>query len=72
VKLYDIVSLLQDLLKLNLYRGQVGTIIEEYEPNVFEIEFVTTTGKVYALESLSAEQLMLRHHASLTQDLVTA
>jgi hypothetical protein len=71
MKLYDIVALLQDLLELNLYRGQVGTIIEEYEPKVFEVEFITNTGKVYALETLSAEQLMLLHYAPLNQELVT-
>jgi hypothetical protein len=68
MKLLDVVALLEDLPEINLYRGQVGTIIEEYEPNVFEVEFVTNTGKVYALETLSAEQLMLLHHAPLSQE----
>ncbi|MBF2057621.1 MAG: DUF4926 domain-containing protein [Cyanobacterium sp. T60_A2020_053] len=71
MKLYDIVALLQDLPELNLYRGQVGTIIEEYEPDVFEVEFVTNAGKVYALETLFAEQIILLHHAPLTPDLMT-
>lgn len=72
MKLLDVIALLEDLPEINLYRGQVGTIVEEYEAGIFEIEFVTNTGKVYALETLSAEQLMLLHHAPLTPDLVTA
>ena len=39
MKLLDVVALLEDLPQLGLYRGQVGTIVEVYEPNVFEVEF---------------------------------
>ena len=66
MKLLDIVALIEDLPQLGLYRGQVGTIIEEYEPEVFEVEFSDTTGRAYAIETLSANQLMLLHHQSLT------
>ena len=66
MKLLDIVALLEDLPQLGLYRGQVGTIVEEYEPGVFEVEFSDNTGRAYAIETLSANQLMLLHHQSLT------
>ncbi len=72
MKLFDIVALLENLPELNLYRGQVGTLVEQYEPSVFEVEFISTTGKVYALETLQESQLMLLHHAPLTKELVTA
>lgn len=63
MRLLDIVALLQDLPELGLYRGNVGTIVEEYEPGVFEVEFSDTSGKAYALETLQASQLMpLYHH----------
>jgi len=65
MKLLDIVALTEDLPQLCLYRGQVGTIVEEYEPEVFEVEFSDTTGRAYAIETLSANQLMLLHHQSL-------
>ena len=52
MKLLDIVALLKNLSELNLYRGQVGTIIEEYEPGVFEVEFSDNTGRAYAIETL--------------------
>ena len=65
MKLLDVVALLEDLPKLGLYRGQVGTIVEEYEANIFEVEFSDTTGRAYAIEALNADQLMLLHHSPL-------
>jgi hypothetical protein len=65
MKLLDVVALVEDLPELNLYRGNVGTIVEEYEPNIFEIEFSDTTGKAYAVETLNASQLMILYHHPL-------
>lgn len=62
IKLLDVVTLLEDQLELGLYRGQVGTIVEEYEPGVFEVEFSDMSGRAYALETLSADHLMVLHH----------
>lgn len=62
MKLLDVVALLEDLPELGLCRGQVGTIVEVYAPDAFEIEFVDTLGHTYALETLKLEQLMLLHH----------
>ena len=62
MKLLDTVALLEDLPALKLYRGQVGTIVEEYEPDVFEVEFCDLKGRTYALETLPASQLMLLRH----------
>ena len=61
-KLFDVVALLFDLPELGLYRGQVGTVVEEYEPGVFEVEFSDTNGRAYALETLSADHLMVLYH----------
>ena len=71
MKLLDTVALLENLPELNLYRGQVGTIVEEYEPGVFEIEFSDNTGKAYAIETLTEQQLILLRHASLERGKVT-
>ncbi|MGK7872638.1 MAG: DUF4926 domain-containing protein [Xenococcaceae cyanobacterium] len=62
MKLLDVVALLADIPELNLYRGQVGTIVEEYEPNVFEVEFSDIKGHAYAIETLNSHQLMVLHH----------
>ena len=67
MKLLDTVALLKDLPTLNLYCGQVGTIVEEYEQDVFEVEFVDTKGRTYALETLEASQLMLLRYQCLSQ-----
>ena len=67
MKLLDVVALIEDLPDLGLYRGQVGTIVEEYEPEVFEVEFSDTTGRAYAIETLNSNQLMLLHHQSLIE-----
>lgn len=67
MKLLDVVALTQNLPNLNLSKGQVGTIVEVYEPTVFEVEFVDLQGKTYAVETLNAEQLMQLHYAPLPQ-----
>ena len=71
MKLLDVVALLEDLPQSKLYRGQVGTIVEIYEPNVFEVEFSDTTGRAYAMETLKAEQLILLHHQPLQTNLTS-
>lgn len=59
MKLFDIVTLIEDLPELKLYRGQVGTIVEQYDPQNFEIEFSDMKGRTYALETLKEEQLIV-------------
>ncbi len=67
MKLLDVVALTKDIPELNLFRGQVGTIIEVYEPDVFEVEFINLQGKTYAVETINASQLMKLHYQSLLQ-----
>jgi hypothetical protein len=72
MKKLDVVALLKDLPELKLYRGQVGTIVEEYEPGIFEVEFSDTRGHAYAIETLQEEQLILLHHEPLEDDRVAS
>jgi hypothetical protein len=67
MQLLDVVALTQDLPALNLRKGQVGTIVEIYEPNAFEVEFVDLQGKTYAVETLNASQLMPLYHQRIPQ-----
>jgi hypothetical protein len=67
MKLLDVAALLEDLPEIGLYRGQVGTIVEEYEPEVFEVEFSDTTGRAYAIETLKASQLMILYHQPINE-----
>ena len=72
MKLLDVVALLEELPESGLSRGQVGTIVEEYEPNVFEVKFSDTDGHTYALETLSENQLMMLHYQPLNISLYHA
>ncbi|MDV3001129.1 MAG: hypothetical protein N5P05_002735 [Chroococcopsis gigantea SAG 12.99] len=72
MKLLDVVALIVDLPAYRLYRGQVGTIVEVYEPNVFEVEFSDNSGRAYAIETLKEADLMLLHHGPISQEKITA
>jgi hypothetical protein len=61
MKNHDVIALLEDLPQHNLKRGQVGTIVEEWESGVFEVEFANTNGVAYAMVALRADQMMLLH-----------
>lgn len=67
MQLLDVVVLIKDLPDLNLCKGQVGTIVEIYQPNDFEVEFVDLRGRTYALETLNANELMQIHYSPLPQ-----
>ncbi|WP_246163193.1 DUF4926 domain-containing protein [Brasilonema sennae] len=68
IKLLDVVALLKDIPEFDLYRGQVGTIVEEYEPGVFEVEFSDTDGHTYVMETLEADKLMILYHQRLAEN----
>lgn len=65
IKLFDSVALLEDLPEENLWRGQVGAVVEIYnDGEAFEVEFVDTDGQTYGLLALRPKQIMvLRHEA---------
>ena len=58
VHLLDVVALTQDLPEHNLQRGQVGTIVEQLAPDVFEVEFADNEGRTYALAPVAARDLL--------------
>jgi hypothetical protein len=62
LKLLDVVALVEDLPELGLHRGQVGTIVEVYEPGAVEVEFSNMQGQTYALETIGEKQVMILHH----------
>jgi hypothetical protein len=64
VKLLDVVALLDDKPTEGLSAGQVGTVVEVFAPDVFEVEFLDTNGKTVALTELKrSELLVLKHEA---------
>jgi hypothetical protein len=61
-KLLDVVALLEDIPNHGLRRGQVGTVVEELAPGVFEVEFSDDTGRTYALLALRSGQMIVLHY----------
>jgi uncharacterized protein DUF4926 len=59
IKLLDVVALLEDVPNRGLHRGQVGTVVEELAPGVFEIEFSDNQGRTYATLAMPVEQILL-------------
>lgn len=62
IQLLDVVALTEDLPQRNLFRGQVGTVVELLAPDVFEVEFSDDKGRTYAMLALRANQLMVLHY----------
>ena len=60
IKLLDVVALTTDLPEENLWRGQVGTIVEILANGAaFEVEFSDKEGRTYESLGLRLEQLMV-------------
>ena len=62
IEMLSVVAVLEDLPEEGLLRGQVGTVVEDLAPGVYEIEFCDDDGRTYATLALRAEQLMRLHH----------
>jgi hypothetical protein len=66
VKLLDVVALLEDKPAEGLVAGQVGTVVEVFAPDAFEVEFLDVNGKAVALTELKREELLvLKHEATV-------
>ena len=52
-KLLDTVVLNRDLSQHGLCAGDLGAVVEVYEPDGLEVEFVTAAGKTQALVTLN-------------------
>lgn len=53
----DIVVLDKDLPNEKLRRGDLGAVVQVYEPDGIEVEFVTASGRTEALLTLSASDV---------------
>jgi hypothetical protein len=62
IKLFDVVTLTEDRPERKLRRGQVGTVVESLEPDVFEVEFTDNDGRAFASLALKANQLMVLYY----------
>ena len=60
IQLLDVVALTADLPEYNLWRGQVGTVVETLaDGEAFEVEFSDRNGRTYESVGLRPEQIMV-------------
>ena len=70
VKLLDVIALIADLPEYNLWRGQVGTVVELLaNGTAFEVEFSDREGRTYESIGLRPEQIMVLHFEPASPDL---
>ena len=69
-KLLDVVALTVDLAQYNLWRGQVGTVVEILaNGSAFEVEFSDRDGRTYESLGLRPEQIMVLHFEPASPDI---
>lgn len=67
IKLLDVVALIVDLPEYNLWRGQVGTVVEILAGGTaFEVEFSDRDGRTYESLGLRPDQIIVLHYEPLT------
>ena len=62
IKLLDVVALLVDKPSESLASGHVGTVVEVFSPDVFEVEFLDPAGRTFAVTELKRNELLLLKH----------
>ncbi|HEY3825753.1 MAG TPA: DUF4926 domain-containing protein [Bryobacteraceae bacterium] len=67
IGIHSVVALLEDLPEERLVRGQVGTVVDTWAPEVYEVEFCDDAGKTWAMVTLKADQLLQLHHEPANQ-----
>lgn len=67
IQLLDVVALTDDLPQRNLWRGQVGTVVEQLAPDTYEVEFSDDNGRTYACLPLNSSQLIVLHYQPVRQ-----
>lgn len=69
IKLLDVVALIVNLPEYNLWRGQVGTVVEILAGGAaFEFEFSDRNGRTYESIGLHPNQIMVLHFEPVSPD----
>ncbi len=56
-KRFDSVVLVRDRTEWGLRRGDLGAVVEVYEPDGLEVEFVSASGRTEALVTLTEDEV---------------
>lgn len=62
VKLLDVVALLVDKPEEGLASGHVGTVVEVFSLDAFEVEFLDPAGHTFALTELKRDEMLVLKH----------
>ena len=60
--LLDVVALLADIPAHRLARGQVGTVIEQFDDDTVLVEFSDDNGRAYAVAPCPRSDLLVLHY----------
>lgn len=72
INLLDVVALMIDYPEYNLWRGQVGTVVEILaDGQAFEVEFSDRDGRTYESLGFRSEQLMVLHFEPVSSEPVS-
>jgi hypothetical protein len=63
IKLLDVVALLRAMPAEHLKKGQVGTVVEVFSEEHFEVEFVDKNGRTISILTLKSSDLLLLQFA---------
>ncbi|NJL89956.1 MAG: DUF4926 domain-containing protein [Coleofasciculaceae cyanobacterium SM2_1_6] len=58
-ELYDVIELLIDLPQVAIKAGQLGTIVDKHNENVYEVEFSNSQGETLAFLSVKTNQFIV-------------
>lgn len=65
IKLFDTVVLQKEIPSKGLCLGDMGAVVELYEPDGLEVEFVTGSGKTQALVTLKSSEVRLINNTDI-------
>ena len=72
IKLLDVVALTVDLPEEQLFKGQVGTVVDILaDGTAYEVEFSDRNGRTYESLGLSADQFMTLHFEPINPKIVS-
>ena len=73
IKLLDVVALIDDMPAYNLWRGQVGTVVEILaNGTAYEVEFCDRDGRTFESLGLRPDQIMVLHDEPFTTEQASA
>lgn len=58
-QLLDVIQLTADIFKFSLRKGEQGTIIEDYQDGIFEVEFTNKKGEATAICSIHQDNFVV-------------